>query len=166
MHFGGPDEASRRFVDFYRALSFKNARARCPNAVQPRIANGLQTPQRLLCGCVVGQVAGDEGQRQARGMHDAMPHNAVSAPTQGVHAMTQTYEAVLQPNGQLQFLDLATTALLTPQRVLVTFTQEIMQEAGPVDTTACGATLSEAALAQDWLRDEEDAAWAHLQVAR
>lgn len=42
----------------------------------------------------------------------------------------------------------------------MTFTQEIMQEAGPVDTTACGATLSEAALAQDWLRDEEDAAWA------
>lgn len=93
-------------------------------------------------------------------MHDAMPHNAVSAPIQEVHAMMQTYEAVLQPNEQLQFLDLATTALLTPQRVLMTFTQEIMQEAGPVDTTACGATLSEAALAQDWLRDEEDAAWA------
>lgn len=69
-------------------------------------------------------------------------------------------DGVSRPNGQLQFLDLATTALLTPQRVLVTFTQEIMHDAGPVDTTACGATLSEAALAQDWLRDEEDAAWA------
>lgn len=55
--------------------------------------------------------------------------------------MMQTYEAVLQPNGQLQF----------------------MQEAGPVDTAACGAALSEAALAQDWLRDEEDAAWAHIE---
>lgn len=47
-------------------------------------------------------------------MHDAIPHNAVSAPIQEVHAMMQTYEAVLQPNEQLQFLDLATTALLTP----------------------------------------------------
>jgi hypothetical protein len=89
--------------------------------------------------------------------------------------MMQTYEAVLQPNGQLQFLDLATTALRTPQRVLVTFTQAVVQEAAPpaapptavsVDSAVCGAVLSEAALAQDWLRDEEDAAWGHLQAAR
>jgi len=28
-----------------------------------------------------------------------------------------------------------------------------------------GAVLSEQSLATDWLRDEEDAAWAHLQPA-
>ena len=71
MHFGGPDEASRRFVGFYRALSFKNARARCPNAVQPRTVNALQTPlgqaKHLLCGGVVGLLAGkrDNGRRVA-----------------------------------------------------------------------------------------------------
>ena len=84
--------------------------------------------------------------------------------------MMRTYEAVLQPNGQLQFLDLAAASLLTPQRVLVTFTQEaapgVTQAAELTDTASCGAALSEAALAQDWLRDEEDAAWAHLQAAR
>jgi hypothetical protein len=29
-----------------------------------------------------------------------------------------------------------------------------------------GAVLSEAALAEDWMRPEEDAAWSHLQPAR
>ncbi len=76
--------------------------------------------------------------------------------------MMQTYEAVLQPNGHLQFLDLAATSPLTPQRVLVTFTEEFVA----TDSAVCGATLSESALAQDWQRDEEDAAWAHLQAAR
>jgi hypothetical protein len=74
--------------------------------------------------------------------------------------MLQTYEALLQPNGQLQFLDGPTTAARTPRRVLVTFTDEVVQP----DTAVCGAALSEPALAVDWLRDEEDAAWAHLQA--
>ena len=71
MHFGDPDEASRRFTGFYRALLFKNARARCPNAVQPRTVNELQTTlgqaKRLLRGCVVGLRAGtrDNGRRVA-----------------------------------------------------------------------------------------------------
>lgn len=73
----------------------------------------------------------------------------------------QTFEAVLQPNGQLQFLDLAAISR-TPQRVLVTFTDEVVA----TDTAISGALLSEAALAQDWQRDEEDAAWAHLQDVR
>lgn len=76
--------------------------------------------------------------------------------------MLQTYEAVLQPDGHLQFLDLVATPPLTPRRVLVTFTEEFM----PSDTALCGATLSEAALAQDWQRVEEDAAWTHLQAAK
>jgi hypothetical protein len=38
--------------------------------------------------------------------------------------MLQTYGAVVQPNGKLQFLDLTVTSTLTPRRVLVTFTEE------------------------------------------
>ena len=76
--------------------------------------------------------------------------------------MMQTFEAVLQPSGQLQFLDLAAKPALTPRRVLVTFTEDRV----PLDTAVCGATLSQPVLAQDWLRDEEDAAWAHLQPAK
>ncbi|MCX8520328.1 MAG: hypothetical protein ORN28_02185 [Rhodoferax sp.] len=76
--------------------------------------------------------------------------------------MMQTFETVLQPNGHLQFLDMPATSPLTPQRVLVTFTEAFVA----ADTAVCGATLSESALAQDWQRDEEDAAWAHLQSTR
>lgn len=76
--------------------------------------------------------------------------------------MLHTYEAVLQPNGSLQFLDWGATPMRKPCRVLVTFTEEPL----PLDTALCGASLSESALAQDWLRDEEDAAWSHLQAAK
>jgi len=76
--------------------------------------------------------------------------------------MLQTFEAVLQPNGQLQFLDGPADAAKAPRHVLVTFTDEAL----PFDTALCGATLSEAALAADWLRDEEEAAWAHLQPGK
>ncbi len=76
--------------------------------------------------------------------------------------MLQTYEAVLQPNGKLQFFDLPSSVVNLPRRVLVTFTDE-----APLgDTALCGASLSEPALAQDWLREEEEAAWAHLQPGK
>ena len=75
--------------------------------------------------------------------------------------MLQTYEAVLQPNGSLQFLDGAALPYDKPRRVLVTFTEDPL----PQDTALSGAKLSEPALAQDWLRDEEEAAWSHLQPA-
>lgn len=39
--------------------------------------------------------------------------------------MLQTYEAVLQPNGSLQFLDLPWMPTLAPRCVLVTFTDEL-----------------------------------------
>lgn len=35
----------------------------------------------------------------------------------------------------------------------------------PIDEALSGAVLSEQSLATDWLREEEDAAWAHLQSA-
>ena len=70
--------------------------------------------------------------------------------------MLTTVEAVLQADGALRFLE--PVHLSGTQRVLVTFTQ-------PTDETLSGAALSESSLATDWLRDEEDAAWAHLQPA-
>ena len=69
--------------------------------------------------------------------------------------MLQTYEAVLQPNGHLQFLE-PTQQVKKALRVLVTFTEES-------DDAVSGLLLSEQVLARDWLTDEEDAAWAHLQ---
>lgn len=74
----------------------------------------------------------------------------------------QTYKAVLQPNGSLQFLDRAPLPNHKPCHVLVTFTEEPV----PQETALCGASLSEAALAKDWLREEEDEAWSHLQPVK
>lgn len=77
--------------------------------------------------------------------------------------MLQTYEAVLQPDGHLQFFDeVPPDTSKAPRRVLVTFTDEPLA----TDTALCGAKLSEPALAEDWLREEEDAAWAHLQASK
>lgn len=76
--------------------------------------------------------------------------------------MLQTFEAVLQPNGQLQFLEGPAAVSKAPRHVLVTFTDEPLNG----DTALNGAALSEPVLAQDWLRDEEDAAWAHLQPGK
>ncbi len=73
--------------------------------------------------------------------------------------MLQTLEAVLQPDGSLQFLEPPPVPANSPRHVLVTFTE-------PVEDALCGAALSETALATDWLRDEENAAWAHLQFAK
>lgn len=68
-----------------------------------------------------------------------------------------TLEAILQPSGTLHFLE--PVRLETAQRVLVTFTS-----AG--DGAVSGLALSEAALAKDWARPEEEEAWAHLQPVK
>lgn len=70
--------------------------------------------------------------------------------------MLTTLEAVLQADGALRFLE--PVQLRGLQRVLVTFTEA-------QDEAVSGALFSEPSLAADWLRDEEDAAWAHLQPA-
>jgi hypothetical protein len=75
--------------------------------------------------------------------------------------MLHTYEALLQPDGRLQFLDPPVGEIQQVRRVLVTFT-----EAPPLPEAVCGASLSEPVLAEDWLRDEEEAAWAHLQPGK
>jgi hypothetical protein len=73
--------------------------------------------------------------------------------------MIETHEAVIESDGTVRLLD--RVHLPTRRRALVTILEE--EPSGhPAET----ALLSEAALAEDWNRPEEDAAWAHLQKAR
>jgi hypothetical protein len=74
-----------------------------------------------------------------------------------VSARMKTVEAVIKPNGEVRLVE--PVHVSSPCRALVT----ILEEAPTMDDTAL---LSEAALAEDWNRAEEDAAWAHLQPAK
>ncbi len=72
--------------------------------------------------------------------------------------MIQTVEAVIGADGRVQLLGEVHVA--SPLRALVT----VLEEPGAVPGEA--ALLAEAALAVDWLRPEEDAAWSHLQPVK
>jgi len=69
----------------------------------------------------------------------------------------RTIEAVIEPNGEIRLTE--TVHLSAPRRALVT----IMEEAPLINDAAL---LSESALAEDWNRPEEDAAWAYLQPGK
>jgi hypothetical protein len=69
----------------------------------------------------------------------------------------KTVEAVIEPNGEVRLVE--PIRVPSARRALVT----ILEEA-PVAQEA--ALLSEAALAEDWNRAEEDDAWAYLQPAK
>ncbi len=69
----------------------------------------------------------------------------------------RTVEAVIEPNGEVRLIE--PVQVTSPRRALVT----ILEEAPWVSDAAL---LSEAALAEDWNRPEEDAAWAHLQPGK
>jgi len=73
--------------------------------------------------------------------------------------MIQTVKAVVEKNGRVRLLK----SLKLPQRrpALVTILDE--EALGGIAETAL---LSEAALAKDWSRPEEDEAWSYLQQAR
>ena len=73
--------------------------------------------------------------------------------------MPKTVEAVVDEHGQIRLLE--PLKLRASQRVLVT----VLEDAPEADTRDVGETalLSEAALAEDWNREEEDEAWKHLQ---
>ena len=73
--------------------------------------------------------------------------------------MLRTVEAVIDVQGQVHLLEPISLAGARP--ALVT----ILEEA-PGTGTHESTLLSEAALAEDWNRPEEDAAWSHLQQAR
>jgi hypothetical protein len=71
--------------------------------------------------------------------------------------MLRTLEAVIDEQGNVRLL--VPVRLPAQRRALVT----ILEEQSGVSETAL---LSEAALAEDWNRSEEDAAWSHLQPAQ
>ena len=68
--------------------------------------------------------------------------------------MLQTIEAMIDEQGNVRLLE--PIQLSKPRRAFVT----ILAEERDLPETAL---LSEAALAEDWNRSEEDAAWSHLQ---
>lgn len=70
--------------------------------------------------------------------------------------MLQAIEAVVDEKGKVRLL--SPIRLPAARRAIVTILEE--EWIGPVSETAL---LSEAALAEDWNRPEEDAAWSHLQ---
>jgi hypothetical protein len=72
--------------------------------------------------------------------------------------MLRTVEAVIDAQGHVQVLE--PISLPGARRALVTILEE-----EPGTSMHETALLSEAALAEDWNRPEEDAAWSHLQQA-
>lgn len=70
--------------------------------------------------------------------------------------MIKTVEAVIDPSGEVRLLE--PVPLVGSRRALVTILDE-QPAVYPNET----ALLSEAALAADWDRPEEDAAWSHLR---
>ena len=68
--------------------------------------------------------------------------------------MLQTIEATIDEQGNVRLLE--PIQLSKPRRAFVT----ILTDDQDLPETAL---LSEAALAEDWNRPEEDAAWSHLQ---
>lgn len=69
--------------------------------------------------------------------------------------MIQTVEAIVDAAGRVRLL--GEVHVSGPCRALVTVLEE------PAAAPGEAALLAEAALAADWNRPEEDAAWAHLQ---
>ena len=72
--------------------------------------------------------------------------------------MIQTVEAVVEAGGRVRLLGVVD--VVAPRRALVTVLDE------PAAVPGEAALLAEAALAADWLRPEEDAAWSHLQPGK
>ena len=73
--------------------------------------------------------------------------------------MIQTIEAIIDPEGNVYLLE--SVKLSSSKKAIVTILEE-----NPIISTSETALLSEATLAKDWLRPEEDEAWSHLQLAQ
>ena len=73
--------------------------------------------------------------------------------------MIQTVEAVIDKHGNVRLLQ--AVRLPGSRRALVTILEDV-----PLTGACETALLSEPALAEDWNRPEEDAAWSHLQRER
>lgn len=70
--------------------------------------------------------------------------------------MIQTVEAIIDQNGNVRLLE--SVKLTASRRALVTILEE-----EPNAAISETALLSEFALAEDWNKPEEEAAWRHLQ---
>ena len=73
--------------------------------------------------------------------------------------MVRTVEAVIDQRGEVRLLE--PIQLPDARRALV-----VVLEDSPVEAPHETALLSEAALAEDWNRPEEDKAWSYLQSAK
>jgi hypothetical protein len=73
--------------------------------------------------------------------------------------MRRTVETIIDAQGQVHLLEPISPA--GARLALVTILEE-----EPVTSIHETALLSEAALAEDWNRPEENAAWSHLQQSR
>ena len=73
--------------------------------------------------------------------------------------MIQTVEAIIDQNGNVHLLE--AIKLATVKRALVTILDE-----EPTNAISETALLSEATLAEDWNRPEEEEAWRHFQPAQ
>lgn len=70
--------------------------------------------------------------------------------------MIRTVEAIIDEHGNVRLLE--PVHLSAARRALV-----MIMEERPVTEVSESALLSEAVLAEDWNRPEEDEAWSHLQ---
>jgi hypothetical protein len=86
------------------------------------------------------------------------PASVINSLFMRTDAMIQTVEAVVDADGTVRLL--GPVRVTVPQRALVTILDE------PATIPHEAALLSEAALATDWSRPEEDAAWEYLQPAK
>ena len=73
--------------------------------------------------------------------------------------MIRTLEAIVDEHGNVRLLE--PIQLPAERRAIVTILEE-----GPAKDPSESALLSEAALAEDWNRPEEDEAWSHLRPAQ
>ena len=73
--------------------------------------------------------------------------------------MIQSIESIIDPEGNVYLLE--SVKLSSSKKAIVTILEE-----NPIISTSETALLSEATLAKDWLRPEEDEAWSHLQLAQ
>ncbi len=73
--------------------------------------------------------------------------------------MIQTVEAIIDRDGNVHLLE--SVKLPASRRAIVSILEE-----DPITSVSETALLSEPALAEDWLRPEEDEAWSHLQLGR
>ena len=78
--------------------------------------------------------------------------------------MVRTLEAVIEEGGKVRLLE--PVDIQVARRALVTVLDEEPRGLDVASEPSDVTRLSEPALAQDWNRPEEDAAWSHLQLIR